>query len=59
MDGALQRVLGLVDADGNPTMVGRQVSKVPASPRLGLMLTVSTTCRTSVRLLRTVGASSN
>ena len=35
------RVLGLLDDDGLPTRTGREVSAVPASPRLGLMLVLA------------------
>lgn len=35
------RVLGLLDDDGLPTNTGREVSAVPASPRLGLMLVLA------------------
>eukprot|EP01048_Picozoa_sp_COSAG05_P004465 COSAG05_NODE_241_length_13068_cov_438.050968_1_plen_599_part_10 len=34
----LLRVLGCLDSDGKPTVAGREVAQVPASPRLGLML---------------------
>ena len=35
------RVLGLLDDQGLPTATGREVSAVPASPRLGLMLVLA------------------
>ena len=35
------RVLGLLDEQGVPTSTGREVSAVPASPRLGLMLVLA------------------